>query len=160
MLAIEYLNQPKQLDLEIEKCRETEMEIWVLVTSTTQSSDGMPHGTSDPDKITNNVQKLIVARKRTNDAIDRYVDVTQDIIKHIKMLPEKQYEVLNWLYIKKREIRQPGKTWYYTWSEVAENLRCTEQNISKVRRKAIKNLQKILDSEEEPQKSVEFSDKT
>lgn len=153
MNVYEYLQQAKRLDSEAEKCREKEMELWSLATSATQSSDGMPHGSSDPDKMTNNVQKLMNARKRTNTAVDRYVKAKQDIIKHIKMLPPKQCDVLNWLYIEKRENRQPGQKWYYTWSEVAAKMGCTEQNVSKLRRKAIKNLKKILDSEGETQKT-------
>ena len=152
MQAIEYLNKARKLDSQVERCREKEMELWTLVTSTTQVSNGMPHGSSDPDKITNNMQKLLEARKRTNVAVDKYVNAKQDIIEHIKALPKRQYEVLLWLYINKREKRKPGQSWYYTWSEVAENMGCTEQNVSKLRLKAIKNLQKILESDDKPQK--------
>ena len=73
-------------------------------------------------------------------------------MEHLEMLPPKQYEVLYWLYVKKREYRKPGEKMYYTWSEVADNLGCSEENIRKTRRRAIKNLQKILDSEEKQQK--------
>ena len=148
MQAIEYLNLAKRYDSLIENKRDEERELWALATSMTQSSDGMPHGTSDPDKMTNIVQKIIVAREQTNAMIDKYVDAKQDIIRHLEMLPRKQYEVLYWLYIKKRDKLCKGEKWYYTWTEVAENLGCSEQNIANTRRRAIKNLQKILDSEE------------
>ena len=152
MQVYEYLNQAKRLDALIENKREEERELWSLATSMTQNSDGMPHGTSDPDKMTNIVQKIIAAQERTNAVIDKYVDAKQDIINHIEMLPTKQYEVLYWLYIKKRDNRKPGQKWYYTWSEVAENLGCSEQNIANTRRRAVKNLQKILDSEGKAEK--------
>lgn len=148
MQIYEYLNQAKRLDALIENKREEEKELWALATGITQANDGMPHGSSDPDKMTSIVQKIIAAQARTNAAIDEYVDAKQDIIKHLEMLPRKQYEVLYWLYVKKREKREPGQKWYYTWSEVAENLGCSEENIRKTRRRAIKNLQKILDSEQ------------
>ena len=148
MQAIEYLNQVKRLDSLIENKREEERELWAMATSMTQNSDGMPHGTSDPDKMTNIIQKIITARERTNAAIDRYVDAKQDVINHIEMLPIRQYDVLHWLYIKKRDKREQGQGWYHTWSEIAEKMGCTEQNISKLRGKALRNLQKILDSEE------------
>ncbi len=148
MQAIEYLIQAKRLDSLIENKREEERELWTLATSMTQASDGMPHGTSDPDKMTGIIQKLLTARERINAVVDKYVDAKQDIINHLEMLPPKQYEVLYWLYIKKREKREPGEKWYYTWSEVAENLGCSEENIRKTRRRGIKNLQKMLDSEE------------
>lgn len=147
MNIYEYLNQVKRLDLLIEHKREEELELWALATRATQTSDGMPHGSSDPDKMTNILQKIITARERTNNMIDKYVEAKQDIIRHIEMLPRKQYEVLYWMYVKKREKRQPGQKLYYTWSEIAENLGCSEQNIANVRRRAIKNLQIILDSD-------------
>jgi DNA-directed RNA polymerase specialized sigma subunit len=148
MQAIEYLNQVKRLDSLIGNKREEERELWTLATSMTQNSDGMPHGTSNPDKMTNIIQKIITARERTNAAIDRYVDAKQDVINHIEMLPRKQYDVLYWLYVKKKEKLKPGEKLYYTWSEVADNLGCSEENIRKTRRRAIKNLQKILDSDD------------
>jgi DNA-directed RNA polymerase specialized sigma subunit len=150
--AIEYLNQVKRLDALIDNKREEERELWAMATSMTQNSDGMPHGTSEPDKMTNIIQKIITAREQTNAAIDKYVDAKQDIIKHIEMLPQRQYEVLHWLYIKKRDRITKGQSWYYKWSEVAEKMGCTEQNIGKLRGKALKNLQKILDSEEKTEK--------
>lgn len=148
MQVYEYLNQAKRLDSLIENKREEERELWALATSMTQSGDGMPHGSSNPDKMTNIIQKLIAVKEQTNAAIDRYVDAKQDIIKHLEMLPRKQYDVLYWLYIKKREYRKPGEKWYYTWSEVAENLGCSEENIRRRRKDGIKNLKKILESEQ------------
>ena len=148
MRADEYLEQVRELDSKIDNKRDEERELWALATSVTQNYSGMPHGSGDNDKMTDIVKKIIEARNRTNAQIDLYVDTKQDVINHIERLPRKQYEVLYWLYIKKRDNRQPGQKWYYTWSEVAENLGCSEENIRKTRRRGIKNLQKILDSEQ------------
>lgn len=146
--AVAYLEQVKYLDSMIENKRDEERELWALATSMTQSYSGMPHGPGENDKMTAIVKKLIDARERTNAQIDAYVDAKQAVIAHIEMLPRKQYDVLYWLYIKKRDKLKKGQSWYYTWSEVADGLGCTEQNISNVRRRALKNLQTILDSEE------------
>lgn len=148
MRADEYLEQVKELDSKIDNKRDEERELWALATSITQNYSGMPHGSGDNDNMTDIVKKIIDARNRTNAQIDLYVDTKQDVVNHIERLPRKQYDVLYWLYIKKRESRKPGQKWYYTWSEVAENLGCSEENIRKTRRRAIKNLQKILDSEQ------------
>lgn len=147
MRADTYLEQVKYLDSMVENKRDEERELWALATSMTQSYSGMPHGSGENDKMTAIVKKIIDARERTNAQIDEYVDAKQDVINHIEMLPRKQYDVLYWLYIKKREKCQKGQKWYYTWSEVADGLGCTEQNIANVRRRALKNLQIILDSE-------------
>ena len=152
MRADEYLEQVKYLDSKIENKRDEERELWALATSMTQSYSGMPHGSGENDKMTDTVKKIIEARERTTAQIDKYVRVKQDVLNHIEMLPRKQYDVLYWLYIKKRESCGKGQKWYYTWSEVAENLGCSEENIRKTRRRAIKNLQTILDSDEKVEK--------
>jgi DNA-directed RNA polymerase specialized sigma subunit len=108
----------------------------------------MPHATGVSDKVGNIIHKIIEAQKETNRQIDMYIDIRQNVIRHIEMLPTKQYTALHWLYVRKREYRKPNQSWYYTWSEVAENMGCTEQNLSKLRKRGVKNLQKILDSEE------------
>lgn len=148
MRADEYLEQVKDLDSKIENRRDEERELWSIATSMTQSYSGMPSGSGNNDKMTDIVKKIIDARNRTNALIDEYVDTRQDVINHIERLPRKQRDVLYWLYVKKRENRKAGQKWYYTWAEVAENLGCSEENIRKTRRRAIKNLQKILDSEQ------------
>ena len=152
MRADTYLEQVKYLDSMIDNKRDEERELWALATSMTQSYSGMPHGSGENDKMTDTVKKIIDARERTNAQIDLYVSVKQDVINHIELLPRKQYDVLYWLYVKKRDKCEKGQKWYYTWSEVAENLGCSEENIRKTRRRAIKNLQNILDSEEKPEK--------
>lgn len=134
-------------DAMIDSKRAEERELWAMATSMTQANDGMPHASGVSDKVGNIIAKIIAAQDRTNAQIDRYIDIRDDVIRHIEMLPPKQYKVLHWLYVRKRERRESWQTWYYTWNEVAENLGCTEQNISAVRKRAIRNLQKILDDE-------------
>lgn len=147
MNAYKYLEQVKNADVMIDIKRDEERELWAIATSVTQTNDGMPHAPGVSDKVGNIVQKIIEARDRTNAQIDRYIDIRDDVIRHIEQLPPKQHAVLYWLYVGKRERRKPNQSWYYTWREVAEILGCTEQNISNVRKRAVSNLQKILDSE-------------
>ena len=147
MNAYEYLEQVKIADARIEAKRAEEQELWAIATSMTQANDGMPHAQGVSDKVGNITIKIMEAQKRTNEQIDRYIDIRDDVIRHIEMLPQKQYIVLHWLYVRKRERREKKQSWYYTWSEVAENLGCSEQNISNTRKRAVRNLQKILDSE-------------
>ena len=148
MRADEYLEQVKDLDSKIDNKMDEERELWALATSMTQGFDGMPHATGETDKMTPNVDKIIKARENTNAKIEEYVNVKLDVIRHIEMLPQRQCEALDLLYVRKREKRKKGQSWYYSWSEIADIMGCTEQNVSKLRNKAIKNLQKILDSEE------------
>lgn len=144
MKAAEYLEQVKIADAMVDSKRAEERELWAMATSMTQANDGMPHGSGVSDKVGNIVAKIIAAQDRTNVQIDRYIDIREDVIRHIEMLPPKQYKVLHWLYVRKKDWPKKG---YYTWREVAENMGCSEQNISNIRRRAVKNLQKILDAE-------------
>lgn len=148
MKAVEFLEQVKNADAMIDSKRAEERALWALATSMTQNSDGMPHGSGVSDKVANIVAKIIAKQDEVNAQIVKFIDIRDDVIRHIEMLPPKQYKVLHWLYVRKRERREKNQEWYYTWREVAENLGCTEQNISNLRKKGIKNIQKILDAEE------------
>jgi RNA polymerase sigma factor (sigma-70 family) len=152
MNAYDYLQQVKDANATIDEKEAELRELWSLATSITQSSDGMPHANGVSDKVGKTTQKIIKAREKTVAQIDKYIDIRDDVIRHIEMLPPKQRTVLHWLYVRKREKRGKNQSWYYTWSEVAENLGCSEQNISNTRKRAIKNLQKILDSEKKQKK--------
>lgn len=152
MNVYDYLEQVKDADAKIDEKRAEERELWVLATSMTQANDGMPHAPGVSDKVGNIIQKIIKAQERTNAQIDRYIDIRDDVIRHIEMLPPKQSTVLHWLYVRKRERREKNQSWYYTRREVAENLGCSEQNIYNIRKRAVKNLQKILDSEKKQAK--------
>jgi DNA-directed RNA polymerase specialized sigma subunit len=148
MDAYTFLEQVKDADAKIDAKKADERELWTQATSMTQAINGMPHAPGVSDKVGNIIHKIIEAQNETNRQIDMYIDIRQNVIRHIEMLPTKQYTALHWLYVRKREYRKKNQSWYYTWSEVAENMGCTEQNLSKLRKRGAKNLQKILDSEE------------
>lgn len=152
MNAYDYLQQVKDADAKIDEKKAELRELWSLATSITQSCDGMPPAHGVTDKVGKTTRKIIKAREKTLAQIDRYIDIRNDVIRHIEMLPTKQCTVLYWLYVRKRENRSKNQSLYYTWSEIAENLGCSEQNIANTRKRAVKNLQKILDSEKKQQK--------
>ena len=152
MDAYTFLEQVKDADAKIDERRADERALWAIATGTTQAMDGMPHAPGVSNKIENIMPKIEAAQKETNRQIDRYICIRDDVIKHISMLPTKQCTALHWLYVRRREYRKPNQSWYYTWSEVAENMGCTEQNLSKLRKRGVRNLQKILDSEEKDSK--------
>lgn len=153
MNVYEYLEQVKKADAMIDIKKAEERELWAIATSVTQANDGMPHAPGVSDKVGNIIHKIIEAKNRTNEQIGIYIAIRNDVIRHIEMLPQKQYMVLHWLYVRKREYREhKNQSWYYTWREVAENLGCSEQNVSNTRKRAVKNLQKILDSEKKQEK--------
>ena len=147
MNAYEYLQQVKEADAIIEEKKAELQELWTQATNVTQLSDGMPRSRGVTDKVGKTASKIIKAKENAIAQIDKYIDIRNDVIRHIEMLPPKQRTVLYWLYVRKRENRKKNQSWYYTWNEIAENLGCSEQNIANTRKRAIKSLQKILDSE-------------
>lgn len=156
MNAYEYLQQVKEANAVIEEKQADLQELWTLATSVTQLSDGMPRAHGAKDKVGDTAGKILKAKKKALAQIDKYMDIRADVVQHIEMLPPKQRTVLLLLYVRKRENRKKNQSWYYTWSEIAEMLGCTEQNIANTRRRAIKNLQKILDSEKNSKRLIEF----
>ncbi len=152
MNVYDYLQQVKDADAMIDEKKAELQELWTLATSVTQLSDGMPRSHGVTDKVGKTAKKIIKAKENAIAQIDKYMDVRKDVIRHIEKLPPKQRTVLLWLYVRKREKREKNQSWYYTWSEIAENLGCSEQNIANTRKRAIKNLQKILDSEKKQKK--------
>ena len=152
MNAYEYLQQVKEANDVIEEKKADLQELQTLTTSVAQLSDGMPRSQGTTDKVGNTASKIIKAREKALAQIDKYMRIREDVIRHIEMLPPKQRTVMHWLYVRKRENRRKNQSRYYTWSEIAENLGCSEQNIANTRKRAIKNLQKILDSEKKTAK--------
>ena len=150
--AYDYLQQVKDANARIDEAKADLQELWTLATSVTQLSDGMPRSNGVSDKVGKTTRKIIKAEEKALAQIDKYMDIRDDVIRHIEMLPPKQRTVLHWLYVRQRENRRKNQSWYYTWSEIAENLGCSEQNISNTRKRAVKNLQTILDSEKKQQK--------
>jgi DNA-directed RNA polymerase specialized sigma subunit len=146
--AYDYLQQVKDADARIDEKNAELQEFLTLATSVIHFSDGMPRARGVADTVGNTASKIIKARENAIAQIDKYMDIRADVIRHIEMLPPKQRTVLHWLYVRKREKRGKNQSWYYTWREIAENLGCTEQNIDHIRKRAIKNLQKILDAEQ------------
>lgn len=147
MNAYDYLQQVKEANAIIDEKKADLQELETLSLCVAQLSDGMPRAQGVTDKVSKTNGKIMTAREEAIAQIDKYIEIREDVIRHIEMLPQKQRTVLLWLYVRKRENRKKNQSWYYTWREIAENIGCTEQNIDRIRKRAIKNLQKILDSE-------------
>lgn len=101
--------------------------------------DGMPHakgGVSDP--VGNLVVKLVTLSEEANVLIDRYIDCKNQIIKSLEQLPAKQYGVLHRYYIRNM-----------TWDEVAEDMECSTRNVIRLKKKALKNLENVIECQYE-----------
>jgi len=147
LTAIDYLNQVKVLDSLIMNKTAEQEQLRELAEKITQANDGMPHATGASDKIGNAVAGLVDLQNETAVLVATFKDILQDVVKHIEMLPEEQYKILHCKFIRKRKELDNHRSWYYSWEEVAEIVGYSESQVYRIKKKAIRNLQKILDEE-------------
>ena len=105
----------------------------------TQANDGMPHGTGVSDKIGNAVSSLVDLQNEIAVLLVTFKGILEDVAKTIEMLPEEQYNVLHCKFIRKRKELGNHRSWYHSWEEVAEIV------VYRIKKKAMRNLQRILD---------------
>ena len=147
MRAFDYLDQVKILDsLIINKTAEQE-QLRLMAEKITQANDGMPHGTGVSDKIGNAVAGLVDLQNEIAVLVVTFKGILQDVTKTIEKLPEEQYKVIHAKFILKRKELGNHRSWYYSWEEVAEIVGYSESQVYRIKKKAIRNIQRILDSE-------------
>lgn len=149
MRAYDYLEQVKLLDTLILNKTAEEEQLRELAYKITQSNDGMPHGTDVSDKVGNAAVGLVDLADEIAVLVKTYKSVLQDVVAHIEMLPGEQYNILHCKFILKRKELGNHRSWYYSWEEVAEIVGYSESQVYRIRRKALRNLQKILDKKDD-----------
>lgn len=147
MRAFDYLDQVKVLDTLIMNKTAEQEQLRDMAYKITQASDGMPHGTGVSDKVGNAAVGLVDLANEIAVLVVTFKGVLQDVAKHIEMLPEEQYKVLHAKFILKRKELGNHRSWYHSWEEVAEIVGYSESQVYRIKKKAIRNLQRILDSE-------------
>lgn len=143
--AYDYLDQVKILDTLIFNKTAEQEQLRELAEKITQANDGMPHASGVSDKIGNAVSGLVDLQNETAVLVKTFKSVLQDVVKHIEMLPEEQYNILHCKFIRKRKELGNHRSWYHSWEEVAEIVGYSESQVYRIRKKALRNLQKILD---------------
>jgi DNA-directed RNA polymerase specialized sigma subunit len=113
----------------------------------TQANDGMPHGTGVSDKIGNAVAGLVDLQNEIAVLVVTFKGILQDVTQTIEKLPDEQYKVIHAKFILKRKELGNHRSWYHSWEEVAEIVGYSESQVYRIKKKAIRNIQRILDSE-------------
>lgn len=145
MRAFDYLDQVKILDsLIMNKIAEQE-QLREMAEKITQANDGMPHATGVSDKIGNAVAGLVDLSNEIAVLVATFKGILQDVTKTIEMLPEEQYRVIHCKFVLKRKELGNHRSWYHSWEEVAEIVGYSESQVYRIKKKAIRNLQRILD---------------
>ena len=145
MRAFDFLDQVKVLDTLIMNKTAEQEQLREMAEKITQANDGMPHGTGVSDKIGNAVSSLVDLQNEIAVLLVTFKGILEDVAKTIEMLPEEQYNVLHCKFIRKRKELGNHRSWYHSWEEVAEIVGYSESQVYRIKKKAMRNLQRILD---------------
>ena len=147
MRAFDYLDQVKVLDTLIMTKTAEQEQLRDMAEKITQANDGMPHGTGVSDKVGSAAVGLVDLANEIAVLVVTFKGILQDVTKTIEILPEEQYKVLHAKFIRKRKELGNHRSWYHSWEEVAEIVGYSESQVYRIKKKAIRNLQRILDKQ-------------
>lgn len=141
MNAIEYLEQYEYALYAANRARksyELEMERIDAIGSTLSGEPGMPHGTGVSKKTEDKAVKLADKASEWLDAEEQAQIVMEEVSNFINRIPG-----IEGVALYQRYIQLMG------WREIADNLVYSESGIFKVRERALKIAERMLNNEEE-----------
>lgn len=153
MNAKEFLNQLKKIDKMIEN-KLIEKEQWrsialgVVHTGKDVKINGKIHAmdkvqaSGNPQKMADAINRYIDIEEEINSCIDRLVDIKRDVLSVIEQLNSVEYDILHKVYVQ-----------YLTLYDVSDIYDKTYSWVTTIHGKAIKSVQRIL-TEREGQKNV------
>lgn len=139
MKAIEYLEQYEYALYAANRARksyELEMERIDAIGSTLSGEPGMPHGTGVSKKTEDKAVKLADKASEWLDAEERAQIVMEEVSNFINRIPG-----IEGVALYQRYIQLMG------WREIADNLVYSESGIFKVRERALKIAERMLNNE-------------
>lgn len=139
MKAIEYLEQYEYALYAANRARksyELEMERIDAIGSTLSGEPGMPHGTGVSKKTEDKAVKLADKASEWLDAEERAQIVMEEVSNFINRIPG-----IEGVALYQRYIQLLG------WREIADNLIYSESGIFKVRERALKIAERMLNNE-------------
>ena len=139
MKAIEYLEQYEYAVYAANRARksyELEMERIDAIGSTLSGEPGMPHGTGVSKKTEDKAVKLADKASEWLDAEERSQIVMEEVSNFINRIPG-----IEGVALYQRYIQLLG------WREIADNLVYSESGIFKVRERALKIAERMLNNE-------------
>lgn len=135
MTAEKFLEQIERADRTIDNKLSEIYRLRCLATSITVPTDREAVQTSGvSDKVGNIVAKIIDLENEIDNLIDEYIDIRQQCINVIESLSDPlQYTVIHKHYVQ-----------YKSFVEIAEEEKYTYDGIMKVRKRALKKIEAIL----------------
>ena len=137
MNAQEWLEQVRKLDQLINaKLAERDRLKEMATDISPRPMDGMPFDNTGvvSRKMENAVVRLIDLANDLNKLVEMYTNHKERVVKALEQLPAKEYGVLHRHYIR-----------YMTWEQVAEDMGYSTMQVWRIRKKALKNLQNVIE---------------
>lgn len=91
MTVKKYLEQARQLDMEIERKVSRLRDLYALVTKTAPARSAPPGERRDPHSPEERMERVLALREEVNTEIDRLVELKKAIYAAIDALPEERY---------------------------------------------------------------------
>lgn len=136
MRAKDFLGQLKKLDAMITN-KLIEKEQWQVIASgsTAQTGGERVQSSGNLHKMEDAICRYIDMEAEINECIDRLIDTKRDVLRVIEQLNATEYDVLHKIYVQ-----------YITFDDVADAYDKTYSWATTVHGRALKNVQRILDS--------------
>ena len=132
MTAKEYLSQAYRIDQRINSKIEQISSLHDLATKATQTLSDMPgSATRNAHRMEDVIIKIIDFENEINAEIDRLVDIKREITCLINSVPNQEEQTL-------LELRY---LCFKTWEQIAVKMGYSVENIYRMHRKALKNLE-------------------
>ena len=141
MRAIEFLEQIEKIDAMIANKLE-EIEQWkALAMSTTAPINGdRVQSSGSQQKMADATIRYVTIEEDLKTDIERLKKARRDIVEVIEQLPVKQYDVLHKIYIQG-----------LTFQQIADIQGTTKSTVNNMKKKAVRNVQAILERRESEQ---------
>lgn len=137
MTAKEYLNQVRKLDNLIDSKLSEVNNLKRAATSITAALKDVParsEGTTS-DKVGNSVAAIVDLEKEIDEEVAQLVELRGEILKTIQLLDPMEYALIYKRYFQ-----------YKRWEVIADEMYYTRQWINALHKRALENLEKILEN--------------
>lgn len=143
MKARDFLRQVQKLNCMIEN-KMAERQQWMDIAkgAVPQTTGERVQSSGNQQRMADAIGRYVDIEKEIDACIDRLVDARKDVIAVIEQLSKDQYNVLHKIYIQ-------GKT----RQETADMLDKSYSSVKELHRRAIVNVQKIIDCREVSEKT-------
>lgn len=142
MRAARYLGRILELDARIDRKQAEKERVMELATHITPTMSDMPHGGGGTsDKVGNAGARLADLEHEIVATIDELIDAKREVLAILELLPVDDYQVLHMHFVQG-----------LTYEEIADNFQPKPKSVRQIHRiksRAIKRVQTILDEREE-----------